>query len=687
MDRRRIQAMLALLLASAVLGVAVVDAEGSSAETPAPAPVPREYDCPLRQLAIDFAHEIQPRLTFAQLQELVDAVDGAQEAQNCTSTVPGTAPLGDSADGRRLLSRRHVAPGTTSFYVDAAKGSDSNSGSASSPFQTIERGVTACRGVSGSCSVVLREGTFYLTSPLMLTKEDSGLTIMNAPGDDVWLSGGTVLSPEFKPYNVTPGGTVTVFSSPMNCVSNTGPGTPGVIWGAKTATSDACEAMCVANTSCTAFTWHDSHQGKFANDCVFRTDGELPCVPQSGHTSGYKNAPRNVYRADLSAAGISSVPGLRINGKRQIRARYPNAIPWLDGFGSTLNAKSWSPPDLPHNPDKQVEPDQPFRGSGTSFQKYQLGIGGPCRGFTPPAGYWCGNGTAGGGGVTYRIPTGMTADKTILPNSPYKDPVTTPAVIQAWRPAHWASWMFEVGKYDADTGLFTFSKGGFQGARGDNNGEHFYIENVFEELDFPGEFFFDESERALYLYYNGTGAPPPSLQVIATNLKVLVDVTGTMADPVKDITLSGLGFRDTAQTYLDPHGMPSGGDWGLQRTAAVQTAGTEGFTVSECTFWNLDGNALLLSNYTRSASIVDNEFAWIGDTAIASWGNAEGSGIPGMGWDGTNGDQPRGTVINRNYVHEIGIWEKQSSFYTQAKTCQAHIEANVFVNGPRAGIK
>ena len=61
------------------------------------------------------------------------------------------------------------------------------------------------------------------------------------------------------------------------------------------------------------------------------------------------------------------------------------------------------------------------------------------------------------------------------------------AIVQAWRPAHWASWMFEVDGYDAEKQLLAWTRGGFQGARGDDVGAEFYIENVFEELDAPAE--------------------------------------------------------------------------------------------------------------------------------------------------------------------------------------------------------
>jgi hypothetical protein len=34
-----------------------------------------------------------------------------------------------------------------------------------------------------------------------------------------------------------------------------------------------------------------------------------------------------------------------------------------------------------------------------------------------------------------------------------------------------------------------------------------------------------------------------------------------------------------------------------------------------------------------------------------------------------------------NFVHELGIWEKQSSFYFQAKSCQNLLMGNVWVSG------
>ena len=554
----------------------------------------KSFDCKMRDLAMKYARKIQPFRTKMHFQQIADALNGAQEAQNCNVS----ADFIPDDEGFVPPAFELPQEGTT-YYVDASKGKDSNPGTMQSPFQTIEKALSASRS-SSAATIILREGTFYLTNTLMLDHRDSGLTIQNFQNEEVWISGGKPIQPNWEPYNM--------------------------------------------------------------------------------------NNNANIYKADLSSQNIDSMLGFVVDGSRAIRAHYPNGNPVLNGFNSSLKAQKWLPSTLPQKPDKEVNPNTPLRSYSNSFQKYQLGIGGPCKNFDPPAGYWCGNGTAGGGGALYRIPSGMVADKSVLPNQPYKDP--TGAIVQAWRPGHWASWMFEVGSYDADNFTFVFSKGGFQGARGSDIGEEFYIENVMEELDSQSEWFYDEKTKTLYFYYNASSGtkPPADTQYVVPMLKVLINATSSQATPIKGLSIRGINFRDTAYTYLDPHGMPSGGDWALERTGALFFEGTENLLVESCIFKVLDGNGIMVSGYNRFGNITTNEFKWLGSTAIALWGYTSGADAPGMGWDGTDGNQPRNMSIMYNFAHELGIWEKQSSFYFQAKSCQNTLKGNINFNGPRAGI-
>jgi len=59
---------------------------------------------------------------------------------------------------------------------------------------------------------------------------------------------------------------------------------------------------------------------------------------------------------------------------------------------------------------------------------------------------------------------------------------------------------------------------------------------------------------------------------------------------------------------------------------------------------------------------------------------------PQAGIDGTDGEHPFNTTIKGCVAREVGLYEKQSSFFVQAKTAGSHLTGNVFFNGPRAGI-
>merc|ERR1711904_15047 len=59
---------------------------------------------------------------------------------------------------------------------------------------------------------------------------------------------------------------------------------------------------------------------------------------------------------------------------------------------------------------------------------------------------------------------------------------------------------------------------------------------------------------------------------------------------------------------------------------------------------------------------------------------------PAAGVDGTDGEHPRRTTVQNCSAREVGLYDKQSSFFVQAKTAESRVLSNVFFNGPRAGI-
>ena len=149
------------------------------------------------------------------------------------------------------------------------------------------------------------------------------------------------------------------------------------------------------------------------------------------------------------------------------------------------------------------------------------------------------------------------------------------------------------------------------------------VENIFEELDgkivilsrfvavrlanpkgitisADNEFFFDAATNSLY-YYSSKGAPVGDVEM--TLHKTFLSIVGTQEAPVRNIRLLGIGMRDTSISYLDAHSMPSGGDWGLGRIAAVFIKGAVGTVIDSCNFQRLDGNAIMINGFARSTVI------------------------------------------------------------------------------------
>ena len=164
-----------------------------------------------------------------------------------------------------------------------------------------------------------------------------------------------------------------------------------------------------------------------------------------------------------------------------------------------------------------------------------------------------------------------------------------------------------------------FDRGGFQGGEGVREGENWYIENLLEELDSAREYYFDED--TLKLYYIPNASTAPTTGFVATKLKKLFSIEGSQENPVKNVSIQGLILRDAAYTYMDQHGLPSGGDWGLLKSGAITLKGTEGVTISNNFFTALDGTAVFIQDYNRDLLLAENEFEGIGESAIAAWGS------------------------------------------------------------------
>jgi hypothetical protein len=198
------------------------------------------------------------------------------------------------------------------------------------------------------------------------------------------------------------------------------------------------------------------------------------------------------------------------------------------------------------------------------------------------------------------------------------------------------------------------------------------IENVKEFLDQPGEYFFEEGTNLLYVKPNSTD----DLQDLTIGLlPELINLRD-----VSNVQIDNLGFRDQAPTYMGTEwSAPSGGDWALHRGGAIFVERSNNVTIRGCRFWRLDGTGIFLSRRTRYVTIQNNRFEWMGENAIATWGETNE-------YDGTDENFPLHTLIEGNVMRELGIYQKQSSAVGQNKAALTTIRNNVMFNMPRAAV-
>ena len=150
--------------------------------------------------------------------------------------------------------------------------------------------------------------------------------------------------------------------------------------------------------------------------------------------------------------------------------------------------------------------------------------------------------------------------------------------------------------------------------------------------------------------------------------------------PAADITVSGLEFTETANTFMAEYEVPAGGDWAIHRGGAVFISAASAVSVEGCLFTQLGGIGVLVSDWAQQVTVDSNEFAWLGDSGVALLGSS--SGIDGV----SNVQQPNGTTVSRNLLRETGIYVKQSSPVFQALSRSSRIVGNAMFNMPRAAV-
>ncbi|MBO0590246.1 PDZ domain-containing protein [Cellulophaga sp. E16_2] len=242
-------------------------------------------------------------------------------------------------------------------------------------------------------------------------------------------------------------------------------------------------------------------------------------------------------------------------------------------------------------------------------------------------------------------------------------------------------------------------EGGHQNNRASKPHEEFrMIENVFEELDGAGEWFLDKTTDKLY-YWPSQGVNLETNTFEVSVLKDLIQVVGTLENPVKNVSISNITFENTQRTFMETYEPLLRSDWNIYRGSAIFFEGTENCNVVNSEFTNLGGNVIMASKYNKGLTIKGNHIHECGASAVSFIGDASavrspafnyGAYVPLTEMDTIPGPKndlyPRECLVEDNLIHRIGRIEKQTAGVQIAMAMDITVRHNSIYDVPRAGI-
>jgi len=236
------------------------------------------------------------------------------------------------------------------------------------------------------------------------------------------------------------------------------------------------------------------------------------------------------------------------------------------------------------------------------------------------------------------------------------------------------------------------------------------VENIFEEIDAPTEWFYNKKTGILYLKpANGLTLDKTSVVEVAIATEV-IHIEGVEDGRLaRNISFDGFILENTRRTLFDGTYVPlMRGDWGVVRSGALFLENTKNIKFENGSIRNIGGNGIFVSGHNKNVLIHNNDILNIGSSGILFAGDPDSCREPSF-WSHTpkpdvkryythktsindrvkgpaKAHFPRECTVSNNHIKNVGIWEKQSSQVAISVAYKIYILNNTINDGPRAGI-
>ena len=213
----------------------------------------------------------------------------------------------------------------------------------------------------------------------------------------------------------------------------------------------------------------------------------------------------------------------------------------------------------------------------------------------------------------------------------------------------------------------------------------FYVENILEELDQPGEWCLDDEDGILYFWPPEPGSIDRA-EVVVPTLDCLIDL-----QDVSWITIAGLTFTETTGgDNMHREGNegagafgPGAGEGKQYCGEALHMRGTEHCRIEGNHFYAVGGNAIYAEDYNLRNVIANNEISYAGDIGICLIGTKYFSDIFRAR---IARHYPLYHEVSNNHIHHCGVFDKNSAGIYLGLSDSNVISHNLIEQMPHHGI-
>ena len=243
--------------------------------------------------------------------------------------------------------------------------------------------------------------------------------------------------------------------------------------------------------------------------------------------------------------------------------------------------------------------------------------------------------------------------------------------------------------------------------RSNSPANSFYLQNAFELLDSPGEFYFDNTANKLYYYPRATDNMATAV-VNAPTAQGLINVVGTSTSTrAQNIVFSGITFGYTHWSLVDVAGSVGattiqgnamldayypGGNWHdavydntTVMPSAVQVTNASGISLTGDTFTHLGAGGVTLGNDAVNSSVTGNVFTDISGSAVTI-GDPQNTYIGDGDIPVAKEGAPTNDSVENNFIDHAAAEFLQCAGIMAYYTVGLDVSHNVVADLPYTGI-